>query len=411
MKVQSPIDQFLIKKLLYWAIDKYKYVSYFTDNEIQYPHQGFKHQFFAGNEDYAFPKDGIQNGTELVGIISYDLKNSVENLTSLNRPIIEHPDSAFFLPELKIGISNTEWEIEHPLANELYQEICNTQLSNSALEIKEIFPLTSKEEYLQNVSSIKNHIVEGDVYEMNYCMAFEADIYTIDPVDLFSSLIKESPMPFSSFFKAGHQYALCASPERFLKKEDEKIIAQPIKGTIKRGIDEKEDKQLRTTLLNSEKERSENLMIVDLMRNDLSKISLTGSVAVEELFGIYSFQHVHQMISTVSSHLEKDIEFKKIIANTFPMGSMTGAPKVKCMELIDHYENFKRGWFSGSVGYIDKAGNFDFNVIIRSIFIDQEKKKLFFAVGSAITFDSNPLQEYEECLLKAKSIFKILKTA
>lgn len=408
MKVKAPLESFSIERLLNWADRKFKYVAYFTDQNIDYPHGGFINQFFAGDEKHNLSDDKIKK-PDLVGIISYDLKNSIENLTSNNPSIIEHPDAIFFRPVLKISFTVTGWEIDHPQANEIYKELCKENINQRGLAISKITHLTSKEEYIQQVKQIKTHIVEGDIYEMNYCIAFEAEIQSIDYVDLFSRLIQESPMPFSSFFKAEQQYLLCASPERFLKKEKEAFIAQPIKGTSKRGINAKEDNYYKSFLLNSEKERSENLMIVDLMRNDLSKISITGSVEVEELFGIYSFQNVHQMISTIRSKVNEDLEFKKIIANTFPMGSMTGAPKIKCMQLIDKYENFKRGWFSGSVGYIDQNGDFDFNVIIRSVFIDGQKKKLFFAVGSAITYDAVPEMEYKECLLKAKSIFKILK--
>jgi len=216
-------------------------------------------------------------------------------------------------------------------------------------------------------------------------------------------------MPFSSYFKAGNKYLVGASPERFLKKTGSKIIAQPIKGTIKRGATPEADEQLRQLLQNSEKERAENLMIVDLMRNDLSRISEVGMVKVEELFGIYSFKNISQMISTLSSTVRKSVVFEEIIEKTFPMGSMTGAPKIRCMELIDRYENFKRGWFSGALGYISDNQDFDFNVVIRSIIIDKEARQLYFAVGSAITYDADPLHEYEECLLKAQPIFEALK--
>jgi len=216
-------------------------------------------------------------------------------------------------------------------------------------------------------------------------------------------------MPFSSLFKAENLYLIGASPERFLKKEGMRMIAQPIKGTIRRGKDSEEDFALKNQLLNSEKERAENLMIVDLMRNDLSKFSETGSVDVEELFGVYPFAKVHQMISTVTSDIKKNVGLKEIIHATFPMGSMTGAPKIKCMELIEKYENFRRGWFSGTLGHIHTNGDFDFNVIIRSIVFDKNTGKGYFAVGSAITYDADPAYEYEECLLKASAILEVLE--
>lgn len=404
MKLQVPLDSSMLEKLLRWADSKYDYVAYFTNNNIVYPHGGFKNQLFAG--DKKLDLKSIEH--EAVGIISYDYKNQLEKLQSNNSPIIEHPDTLFFLPDIKVLLSEDSFTLEHALAESFLEEIINTPIQAPIQKIGEIIPLTSKEEYLHNVNQIREHIIEGDVYEMNYCMAFHTDIEKLDPPTLFLKLIQASPMPFSVYFKAGDHVLICASPERFIKKSLDNIIAQPIKGTIRRGSTSLEDEKLKALLLNSEKERSENLMIVDLMRNDLSKISLTGSVQVEELFGIYTFQQVHQMISTVSSILKDDCHFGKIIQNTFPMGSMTGAPKIKCMDLIDRYENFKRGWFSGTVGYLDEKGDFDFNVIIRSIFLDIDTGKLMFAVGSAITYDADPEQEYAECLLKARSIFDIL---
>ncbi|HSJ68065.1 MAG TPA: anthranilate synthase component I family protein [Anditalea sp.] len=408
MKFEVPLTPFLLDKLLIWANSKYDYVAYFTDNAISYPHSGFINQLFAGNQKIKLNEKEFGQ-VEVVGILSYDYKNQLEKLQSCNKEIIKHPDELFFLPDVKILISDKSLIIVHPQANIYFDEIIKTSVSSYSHKIGDIRALTSKEEYLKNVKKIQEHIIEGDVYEMNYCIAFHSEIDEIDPIVLFDQLMKASPMPFSVYFKAKEQILICASPERFLKKENSTIIAQPIKGTIKRGSTTKEDEVYKTILHNSEKERSENLMIVDLMRNDLSKISITGSVKVEELFGIYSFMHVHQMISTVSSTLAGNYTFEQIIQSTFPMGSMTGAPKIKCMELIDRYENFKRGWFSGTVGYIDSKGDFDFNVIIRSLFLDMKSKKLLLAVGSAITYDADPEQEYDECLLKAKSIFQILK--
>ncbi|MEX0884170.1 MAG: anthranilate synthase component I family protein, partial [Cyclobacteriaceae bacterium] len=229
------------------------------------------------------------------------------------------------------------------------------------------------------------------------------------PIELYFSLCQYSPMPFSALFKAADLAILTASPERFLKKTGNQLLTQPIKGSIRRGDNDEEDKFLQEGLANSEKEKSENLMIVDLMRNDLSRVSQVGEVQVAELFGIYSFQQITQMVSTVSCTLKPGLTFEDIIARTFPMGSMTGVPKIKCMELIDHYEKFKRSWFSGTLGYIQPNGDFDFCVIIRSLIVDCSRKEFYFGVGSAITFDANAKDEYQECLLKADGIIKALK--
>ena len=409
MIATTPYNPETLHKLLIWASGNFKYLAYFTDNSIAYPNGGFKNQLFAAQNNISLSEYRSLEDIEVVGIMGYDLKNTIENLSSQNRPIIDHPQQLFFIPELKVSFTSQEIVINHPRANDIIVELEHSNINFIEKSIGKILHCTSKEEYLNNVLKIKNHIVEGDVYEINYCIAFEADIQKLSPVDLFLKLMGESPMPFSTFFKAEDQYLLCASPERFIKKEKSKLIAQPIKGTMKRGLTTEEDADLKSQLFTSEKERAENLMIVDLMRNDLSKVSKTGSVTVDELFGVYTFQHIHQMISTVSSEIQDNISFPEIQSSTFPMGSMTGAPKIKCMELIEQYENFKRGWFSGSVGYLESNGDFDFNVIIRSIFIDQSTKKMMFAVGSAITYDADPEQEYEECILKAKSIFKLLE--
>jgi para-aminobenzoate synthetase component 1 len=266
----------------------------------------------------------------------------------------------------------------------------------------------SREQYLDAVQRIKEHIVEGDFYEMNFCIDFHAHGVQIDPASVFKNLTTISPTPFASFVKHADKILLCASPERFLKREGEKIIAQPIKGTERRSADEEEDKLLKLHLQNSEKERAENVMIVDLMRNDLAQCSKTGSVHVEELFGVYSFSTVHQLISTVSAQLRPGITFGDILEKTFPMGSMTGAPKRAVIHAINRYEPVTRNIFSGSVGYITPEGDFDLNVVIRSIIYNSRTGYLSFYIGSAITFDSDPEHEYRECLLKAQTMFKAL---
>lgn len=398
-----------IKKLLSWADQQYPYVAYFSPNSIPYPYQGFEHVFFAGTT--AFPLEKLKSlpeEQEKVGILGYDLKNHFEKLKSSNPSLVECPESLFFLPELKIVVSGNQAEIFHSSPERLFEKISACQPVSDLREEVQLSALTSREEYLQKVKRIKEHIIKGDLYEMNFCMAFQGTFKRLHPVPLYFDLMDKSPMPFSIFFKGDSQYLLSASPERFLKKDGSKIIAQPIKGTIKRGNSPQEDELLKLQLKNSQKEQAENLMIVDLMRNDLARISVTGTVKVEELFGIYGFKRISQMISTVSSTLKEGVGFEDIIAQTFPMGSMTGAPKIRCMELIDEMENFKRGWFSGAAGYISSQGDFDFNVLIRSIVIDKKEGRLFFAVGSAITYDADPTQEYDECLLKAEPVFEVL---
>jgi para-aminobenzoate synthetase component 1 len=244
---------------------------------------------------------------------------------------------------------------------------------------------------------------------MNYCLEYIAKSRDFDPIHCYHRLNNISPMPFSVLMKMDQLFLASASPERFLKKVDQKIISQPIKGTIKRSFDGAEDERLKLELLNSEKERSENLMIVDLVRNDLARTALTGTVKVEELFGIYTFKRLHQMISTVVSAVDESTSLTEIIRCAFPMGSMTGAPKLRVMEEIDLLEDTRRGLFSGAVGFFTPEGDFDFNVVIRSIAYDRNLGNISFHVGSAITYDSIPEQEYNECLLKAEAIFEVLK--
>jgi len=406
---EFPLTSVLLKKSLHWACQNFPFVAYFNPNSIPYPEEGFRHVLFAGTTPINWNELENQPGSK-AGIFSYDLKNKFERLHSYNPSPVSCPETLFFKPEITIIYSENSLIIEHANPNEIFQVIQAFEPQVKPQNVQPIEFHTTKQQYIENVKHIQQHIREGDIYEMNYCIAFSADFEDLDPLKLYWKLQQKSPMPFSCIFKAGSKYLVGASPERFLKKENGKILAQPIKGTIKRGKNPQEDLLLQQQLKNSEKEKAENLMIVDLMRNDLSWISKPGSVKVDELYGIYPFRQVSQMISTVSSTLKSGLPFDQIISHTFPMGSMTGAPKIKCMELIEQYENFKRGWFSGAVGYMNEKGNFDFSVIIRSIIMDQSTNKLYFAAGSAITYDADPEYEYEECLLKASAIFEILQT-
>ncbi|GAB2630822.1 anthranilate synthase component I family protein [Belliella aquatica] len=408
-KIPEEIKKEWLEKLLFWAEDNYTLFTFFDDNQVFYPLNGFKKAFYAGNKSLTVEQAfDLYGKNEMVGILSYDYKNKVEKLVSQNPSLVDLPESVFFIPELSIHFEENEIRINSCDPENIFQEIVQFEINQKPNPSVEIQPQTSKEEYKKAIHSIQNHIVEGDIYEMNYCMAFSFETAQWNPIQGFLDLMKNSAMPFSTLLKAENKYLICASPERFLKKEGNKLIAQPIKGTIKRGADTQQDDLLKAQLFESEKERAENLMIVDLMRNDLSKISETGSVKVDELFGVYAFPKVFQMISTVSSTCQNEVNLKALFHATFPMGSMTGAPKIKCMELIERHENFQRGWFSGTVGHISENGDMDFNVIIRSILFDKTAQKGFFAVGSAITFDADASYEYDECLLKASAIMEML---
>lgn len=349
----------------------------------------------------------------LFGFLTYDLKNKIEDLSSNNFDGINMPEIHFFQPECILFLEKNNLKI---LSTKKEPDEIFCEISGLHKDIpKKIFITKnkiknriSKTEYLSTVEQIKNHIHRGDIYEMNFCQEFYMDDTEINSLSLYLKLNTVSPTPFSCFYKYDKKFLISASPERFLKKMENKIISQPIKGTIRRGTTSAEDELLKQQLFQDKKEQTENVMITDLVRNDLSKTANPKSVNIEELFGIYTFQQVHQMITTISSELRSDIHFADAIRNAFPMGSMTGAPKVKAMELIEKYESTKRGLFSGAVGYITPGGDFDFNVVIRSILYNSENKYLSFMAGGAITANSIPEKEYEECLLKAKAIFQVL---
>ncbi len=347
----------------------------------------------------------------LFGHLSYDLKNEIENLSSCHVDKVSFPDLFFFEPEIIIRLSADEIIIEAADAESIYEEIEKTVNSSlpvhTALQIKNRI---SKEQYVDYVCQLQKHIARGDCYEVNYCQEFFAEEAIIDPLHVYKKLSEASPNPFSALYRVHDKWLICASPERFLKRNGDSVISQPIKGTSRRAIDNAFTDELnKQTLYNSMKDRSENVMVVDLVRNDLAKICREGTVKVNELFGIYSFPQVHQMISTVSGELKPDISFEGIIRAAFPMGSMTGAPKKRVMELIEQYEQTRRGIFSGAVGYITPNGDFDFNVVIRSIMYNETSKYLSFQAGSGITFYSKAEQEWEECLLKAEAIKKVLE--
>ena len=355
-----------------------------------------------------------QTNDWLFGYLSYDLKNDIEDLKSNNCDGLQFPDLYFFQPKKIFLLKGNQLEIH-------YLYMCDDEIDS---DFDEILSLTSsfqrptsciikqrisKENYLSKVEKMLAHIHRGDIYEANFCMEFYSENAIIDTLEIYKKLNAISEPPFAVYFKNNSDYLLCASPERYLKKEGLKVISQPIKGTAKRSFDIESDEISKSELENNPKERSENIMIVDLVRNDLSKTATKASVNVEELCQIYTFKQVHQMISTIVSEVENTISPVEIIQTTFPMGSMTGAPKISAMNIIENLEETKRGLYSGAVGYFTPNGDFDFNVVIRSILYNAKNQYLSFSVGSAITSKSIPESEYEECLLKAKAMFEVLQ--
>ena len=415
----------LLKALLNMSLDN-EYMSILTSNSFdkkqQLPLNYINYDIIAGVGAVDVLKSNAKSFESLknhhnikkdwfFGYLSYDLKNEVENLKSQNHDAFGVNNLLFFQPEYVLLLKDNQLEIQTFQS----KDDCDKFVTAFSFEKLEGEPPTvnfnqrdTKESYIEKIENIKSHIQKGDIYEMNYCQEFYAEQIKLNPELVFADINKEMSTPFSAFLKLEKQYVLSASPERFIKKSGRKIISQPIKGTRKRGGSTTEDLKLIEELSTSEKDISENIMITDLVRNDLSITASKASVKVDELCEIYTFEKVHQMISTISSKISEDIHFADVLGTTFPMGSMTGAPKLKAMELIEKFENFKRGIFSGAVGYITPEGDFDFSVVIRTILYNLASQYLSIGVGGAITIKSDSLEEYEECLIKAKPLFEAL---
>jgi para-aminobenzoate synthetase component 1 len=406
------------QKALQWA-SSYDVFCCLDSNNFNDPYSKFDLLLAVGVKDELITKTGsaftdletfrAKHPGWVTGFVTYDLKNEVEQLTSVNSDSLQFPDLYFFAPKHILLFRNGDIEIisDNP------QQVVDAIHSQTAREAKNDYHIQlssrfSKEEYIDTVIRIKEHINRGDIYVTNFCQEFFAENAHIDPLSVFLKLNTISPNPFAAFFKLKDQYILSASPERFLAKRGNKLISQPIKGTSKRHDDPVKDDQSKANLREHTKELQENVMIVDLVRNDLTKSAKQGTVTTEELFGIYSFKQVHQMISTVACEVKDNISDVEAIKNTFPVGSMTGAPKVSAMQLMEQFERSKRGVYSGAIGYFSPDGDFDFNVVIRTLLYNAANGYLSFQVGSAITYHAEPELEYEECLLKAQAILEVL---
>lgn len=367
------------------------------------------------------PLDALEDfitgsGDWIFGHLSYDLKNEIENLTSSHPDHIGFPLLNFYVPRYIFIISANNVEVGWRTDLDSEEQVrCLIKEAGKSRPVMPGDPLRgtinrviSKSSYLDLVGKVKSHILRGDIYEMNFCQEFFCEQSLTDPLSVWIRLIEESPTPFSCYYRLNGKHLLCASPERFLRKSGTRIISQPIKGTAARGRTAAEDNRINRALASDIKERAENIMITDLVRNDLSRIAETASVKVDELCGVYPFPGVFQLISGISARVLQNTGFTDIIKATFPMGSMTGAPKIRAMEIIEHYEKTRRGLYSGTVGYITPSMDFDFNVVIRSIQYNEADSYISWMVGGAITGLSVPENEYHECLLKAGAINKVL---
>lgn len=412
----------LKKKMLRWA-ESISPCVFIDHNNYRHFHPDIECLLAAGALASITPRNGsvfptLQSFYDeqqdwLFGYLSYELKNeTAPDAVPVNPSLTDHtgfPEAHFFRPQHLLQITRDEIIVEttgNPI--ELFARINNISVHEPAPAVCTIKNRVSKPSYLADVMNLQQHILNGDLYEINLCQEFYIENYTTDPVSLFERLNRVNPAPFATFLRHDDRYLLSASPERFLKKTGNRIISQPMKGTRLRNAPESDEAQ-REQLRSDPKERAENVMIVDLVRNDLAKSALPGSVQVDELFGVFTFPTVHQMVSTVSAELHPNVHLVTSIKNAFPMGSMTGAPKIKAMELIEQYEKTRRGLFSGTIGFITPSGDFDFSVVIRSMLYDARSAYLSFEAGSAITYDSIPEKEYEECLLKAKALMAVLQ--
>ncbi|SDG74128.1 anthranilate synthase component I family protein [Psychroflexus sediminis] len=406
------------QKLFHWG-KQFEEAIYLDSNDSEHLYQSYGAMLaveaftaIKSDDDKAFERlDEYQSNTRdwLFGYLSYDLKNDTESISSKNEDHLQFPELYFIQPKKIWLLKKDQIEahylkmVDDQIDTDL-ESILRTDLHNTTSQAIRFTPGWDKEEYVAKAKQVLAHIQRGDIYEVNFCQEFFVKNTEIQPHATFDHLNSVSKAPFSCFLKLEQYFALCASPERFLKKENQKLISQPIKGTARRGANPAEDEQLKQNLQNDPKEISENIMIVDLVRNDLSKTAEKSSVKVEELCEIYSYEQVHQMVSTITSKVRIDYSVAEILKSLFPMGSMTGAPKCSALEIAETYESTKRGLYSGAIGYITPENDFDFNVVIRSLLYNSEKKYLSYMVGSALTSLAKPEQEYEECLIKGKAL-------
>ncbi len=424
-KVQKYSTSEIKDSLLNWS-ENFHEAMWFDSNDYQQSHSDFdavlavdaltslKTDAFNAFDDLESYQSTI--GDWLFGYLSYDLKNDIEALKSENIDMLKFPELFFFQPKKIIFLKGNTLHfhylrmVEEDITEDLDLLYGKTNQKNATPPVSpvKIKLRIHKDEYFKKVQSLLEYIHRGDIYEANFCQEFYAEDVLLYPLTVYKQLNQISQPPFAAYVKTDDRYMMSASPERYLRKEGNKIITQPIKGTAGRSFDPEEDLRLKKGLEHDPKERSENIMIVDLVRNDLSRHAVKGSVKVEELCKVYTFKQVHQLISTVTSRIDESVSPVTIIKDSFPMGSMTGAPKISAMKIIEELEESKRGLYSGAVGYFTPGGDFDFSVVIRSIFYNARNKYVSYSVGGAITAASVPEKEYEECLIKAKAMREVL---
>ncbi|MGM0547073.1 MAG: aminodeoxychorismate synthase component I [Bacteroidota bacterium] len=337
----------------------------------------------------------------LFGFLGYDLKNHIEQLHSNNPDSVKAPDMYFMIPGFLLRYDHRAQRQEVLVGQYPNQkELAHISTTKNRFSLEGLQLQTSQSAYLQKITEAQHSITDGDFYEVNLSHQMQAH-FEGTPFGLYQKMGKTGSVPFGGYLKLGDLHICSQSPERFLRRQGDRVYSQPIKGTSRRGKTMEEDETLKQTLLSSQKERAENLMIVDLVRNDLSKIAQKGTVKVPQLFEIQSFDTVHQLVSTIEAKTSED-DPVDVLKACFPMGSMTGAPKISAMKAIEKLEDYKRGVYSGAIGYISPNGDFDFNVVIRTAIVTNNQ--LFYSTGGAVTGDSDPQKEWEETQIKARAL-------
>lgn len=349
------------------------------------------------------------------GHLAYDLLERLEPLCSRHPAHTGFATAAWFVPRwvlewtpgrLQLHVHPEDEQEGRALVERLFAPAAHATASAQPLLWRET---VDEAHYLARCAELMRHIHRGDIYEVNYCTERVADAPGLDPFRAFERLLHRSQAAFAGFLRSGDHFALCASPERFLAFRDKRVMGQPMKGTRPRSADPTEDLRLAMELANDPKERSENIMALDVMRNDLSRIAASGSVQVEELCAVHAHARVHQMVSTVSARLREGHTAYDAVLAAFPMASMTGAPKYRAMQLIDAAEEQRRGLFSGSLGFFAPDGTADLNVVIRTVLYDAASGRASLTTGSALTATCDPRQEWAECQLKARSVIEALQ--
>jgi para-aminobenzoate synthetase component 1 len=344
--------------------------------------------------------------------LSYDLKEELAGIKSTNVDGIGFPRAIIWKPEFVVRLQQETIDFVQgenvPESMDVIHQFIEAQSGKSSQTQPIHFSARiDKETYISKVNTIKEYIQQGETYELNFCQEYYAENVVIPfELDTYFKLNSITKAPFSAYVKWDNFRVFCGSPERFIQRKGDRLISQPIKGTARRGETKEEDDALIAQLQHDPKERAENVMIVDLVRNDLSQVAQKGSVEVEELCAVKTVETVHQMYSTVACNVRECLSFSDMLKVTFPMGSMTGAPKKRTMEIIEELEDFQRGLFSGTIGLIEPNGDFDLNVVIRTMIYNQERHYLSCAVGSAITANAIPEKEYEECQVKINRILE-----